>query len=348
MNAWMNEFRELNLVLTLSCSPIYLSDKLVIQVLFYFHILINLTHIFVTLSNHICTMLMKEQTWANYSFRLRIVLHQVFGLLVMWRVCKKRHQIRNIVTSCTKHMSSEDFKKLRLFNRLILIPWILWQVTGLVNLFFDSPERKNMSLFSYFLYNYGKMRSWQFVTFGIFLSLTKAISLSELSCYYKLTCQAKTIDYRTINRCLTRISNLKDSVTKTLSFTLCFAFCYLFIKGISDVVWMKLTQETSILDNLLSKIRAMFGVISFLLIVVMAYVTSKQREDCHEALNALETSITNTHEMSSKWLSVLRTIDQSRNQEYRAWNCFAIDKSMLLIFISSFVTFTVLFVQLIY
>jgi hypothetical protein len=340
-----NGFRELNLVLTLNINPIYPPQRFGV-VIFLIYSLIHLSQIIIHIFDNFILLSLSDSLPLS-CFYFRMVLHECSNLFVIFKLWQKRHNFQEVISSCSKFITDEQMKKLRKFNILLTIPWTIQIIYSLI---FDVTSLKykdfDYSWVSVCFIFISDVRSWTFLVYAVYLSLTRVIHLAEISYHRSMMHGNGPSNYKIMTRQLAYFVKKKESLMKSLSVLPCLPFSYLLLKTISSTVWMQHSPHTSQSDRLLSFLNAGYAFIAMLEVFCMSYITSAQQIELHESINDLELSISNNPQIKSKMLFVLRQIDRSRAFEYTAWNLFSIQKSILLSFASSLVTFTVLFVDL--
>jgi hypothetical protein len=133
---------------------------------------------------------------------------------------------------------------------------------------------------------------------------------------------------------------IKRNFCQSLSFIPCIWFAFAFVKLSVDIV--KLQIESTI--N--SKVSVGFFVILVTQVVTMAFVASSACNRSRSFLISLEKSVI-FHPHVHEWTETLNKIDEAKNFKYRAYDSFPLTRKVLLTFLSSLVTYTVLFLQIV-
>jgi hypothetical protein len=151
---------------------------------------------------------------------------------------------------------------------------------------------------------------------------------------------------------------MKKHVTKTMSFLPCMYF----LNNFSNTVFTVLYRITpyyfiAIKENISTKhqnfifwfISQSIGLEGLANLVEMSWLCFKVSKICNQSRESLEVLESRIMFETSRqdWTRVFQKIEEAKRFEYEAWDFFSINKTMLLSFIGSLISFTVLLVQLI-
>lgn len=274
--------------------------------------------------------------------------------LIIWR---NRSKITDIVKVAFKFLRNEDKRNLFILTVLILL---LHGFDRSIRIFYIVMKYKislKEGLPPGFLFKIiNDSNAWNSVIFGLYITLTRIVDLAERNKINSMASKIMDKDARTVVMHVRQFLDLKDKIMTSLSVIPCFTFVYLVVRSVVAIIRMQNTRETLASGNrtkdtdieALKSVTNLIGVILVIIeIVVMAFLTNNQCKKSQETLESLETSIILKHGLSCTWATVIYRIDQAKRYEFLVWDLFSINKQLLLSFCSAFVTFTVLFVQLI-
>ena len=190
---------------------------------------------------------------------------------------------------------------------------------------------------------------WENTVLSLFLVTLTAVHLAERNALEKLQQNIVKISPKQLYKVLHRLLFIKKDFVNCISVLLFFLFSYFFIASVCFIVRIQaLISDPSVpVENktysMISPTRLSVTVTEVVLLVFYTnYLSSKSRT----TLDQIEYEI-NIKEDRLKERFIMKMIEASKKYEYRAADFFAINKELLLSFFSAFVTFTVLFVQLI-
>ena len=204
-----------------------------------------------------------------------------------------------------------------------------------------------------FLYNTVNMLMilyyWENIVLSLFIVTSTAVYLAEKNALEKLQQNIAKISPKLLYKELHRLLWLKKDFVNCSSLLLFFLFSYFFIGSVCCIVRVQaLISDPSVpvedkTRSMVLATRLCFTVTeAALLVFYINYLCSKSRA----ILEQIEYEI-NMNQDRLKEQFIIKMIEESKRYEFRAADFFAINKELLLSFFSAFVTFTVLFVQLI-
>ena len=134
-----------------------------------------------------------------------------------------------------------------------------------------------------------------------------------------------------------------------ISFLPLFLYCYIFIKSVGCIVQLHFSMDSPSALNgrrLTTILLNTKNIVTVCHSVLLTLYTDHLSCQSRSQLRKMEYQINTKYDHLLK-RNVIKIIEESKMYEYRAANFFVINKELLLSFFSAFVTFTVLFVQLI-
>lgn len=344
--------------MSFSCCPLFLPEKKSMKMLLIVHIMIVIIFLTIQIYTNMMLLLTSDKKIMN-AFAIKRIFDRAACILFIFIFWKNRKTLRNIIFKCIPMLSRQDMRKVRKFNGLLVVSWTIHICLSVVVTVCSEIIAR---YFEEFTFNYASIvrlylcpQTWTSTILCIFLSISHVIHLTELTYYTKLLVHLR--EPIKIERCLKYFVELKDSLMETLSVTPCLPFLFLLIRSITSLIWVRKAEEEVSSQGSLSVVRSYVFLSKFHLSTVSiiffdigysCYTISKRNRERRRVLEALETAIKESqNELTPSWLSVLMKIDHVKLYEFRAWDLFSIKKSLMLCFCCSFVTFTVLFVQLI-
>ena len=190
---------------------------------------------------------------------------------------------------------------------------------------------------------------WENTVLSLFIITLTAVHLAETNALEKLQQNIAKISPKLLYKELHRLLLIKKDFVNCISVLLFFLFSYFFIGSVCFIVKLQALISDPLVSvenktySMISPTRLSVTVIEVALLVFYTnYLCSKSRT----ILDQIEYKININQEQLRKRF-IMKMIEESKRYEYRAADFFAINKELLLSFFSAFVTFTVLFVQLI-
>ena len=194
-----------------------------------------------------------------------------------------------------------------------------------------------------------KLHDWELITISLFIILLEAIHLAEKNLMNILGQNLEKVAPKVLYKQLHKILSLKEYFMKCLTFLPLFLYGYIFVESVFCIVMLHWSMDSPSeskdkrLSTILVNTRNIVVITQdVLLILYIDHLSCQSRSQ----LKKMEYQINTKHDHLLE-RKVMKMIEASKRYEYRAADLFVINKEMLLSFFSSFVTFTVLFVQLI-
>ena len=289
-----------------------------------------------------------------YMMRTWEAAHDIFAvtaIIVMWM---SRGRLMQVLEKLCKVLNEQDRKDLRRMSILCilfrLIELIFIEVFFLFVLF-RSNLLKGCSFFdvTHFFILYIQTDNWTFKIVSFLIVMLRVIHMAEQN---SLKCLKEDLWRLHPSKVYKEIQDniqLKDEFMSIVSILPCTLFLYLFVAAVCTIARLQVTT----LDSSISKEELLYAKLAIgrvlLAVLEVAFVSFYTNSVCLESqrtLESLETDII-VNQDALHWLYVLVKIKEAKEYEYKAFHFFAINKQLLLSFLSAFVTFTVLFVQLI-
>ena len=197
--------------------------------------------------------------------------------------------------------------------------------------------------------HYARIHDWFGSAWSLYLALLKVIHLTEANMVKELTENIQEKSPKNTYNKVRKIILFKDDFSRQVTIVVCLMFVQVFVSVVSNVCRFQVTYYSNNLSQS-SQIFALFAfgimVIALLRVTFLVLMTHKWSRESQERLVLLSDTIVNSR-YTCQWQPTLDIIQVAKGYEYRAADFFAIDRNLLLSFVSSFVPFTVLFIQLI-
>ena len=277
----------------------------------------------------------------------------VSTILIIWSSRKGFLRILNKISTL---LSNADKKRLHylslvlfiyktLFMLVFQIPYF-WSLYGTLLRSWREDWQSYLLSVGYLTF---QLHDWELIIISLFITLLKAIHLAETNVMNILDRDLKTTEPKVLYRQLHNILSFKEHLIECVSFLPVFLYCYIFIKSVGCIVQLHFLMDSSsvlkgkkIATILLNTKYIVTVCHSVLLTLYTDHLSCQSRSQ----LRKMEYQINTKYDHLLK-RNVIKIIEESKIYEYRAANFFVMNRGLLLSFFSAFITFTVLFVQLI-
>jgi hypothetical protein len=278
----------------------------------------------------------------------RLVIQQIIGQMFIVVVRTNRNKLRALMKSVEKALTPEDFKRLYNFGVWIGVPhWIFLVVmVGIKIQYFIQNE--DTPFIGKIVVVHCELNSWIFGAVPLFLVCLLGIHASERNVIDNIaedvTHNLGQIPPKKISIFIHKVLEKKQNLMDVFSCLPCSWYFYIFVKAVT----VTLTLQEGFVSRYVLINMATFA--EFLtLIALLVYVMFKVEALLSESNRRLEVLSAKAllQRKTQHWLQVQNDIVQANKFEYVAFDLFSMNKSFMLGFTSSLLTFTVLFVQVI-
>ena len=289
-------------------------------------------------------------------FKIWNVLYKTLAVSTIIIIWSGRKGLLRILSRISILLSNEDRKRLHFLSLVLFMYKILvmleyksqyiWSLYG--NLRGSWREGWWSFLWS-IIELILKLHEWELMIICLFITLLKAIHLAETNLMNILDQNLGKVGPKVLYRQLHKILSLKEHFMECVSFLLLFLYCYIFGESIGCILLLCSTMDNPFklkderLRAILLDIRNIVILIQNVLLTLYIHHLNRQSK---RQLRKMEYEINTKHDHLLK-RNVMLLIRESKMYEYRPGDFFVINNELLLSFFSAFVTFTVLFVQLI-
>ena len=350
----MTWIRFLDWILYLSACPLYPPrNKILNFFLYVYGCAIMVMKISEIIERYIHLKVLADELIEVYYY-CQISVGNVCHVIVILVIWKNRRNLRGLVKESSRYLTKKDKQNLLRFN----IALLLWKVmTHCVKLYYEILTFKQRMAKGRRLYSYTNVWldtiSWDSLVFVLYMLLIRMVHLAETSGMKAMMNKITDNDGKSIILRIRVFISLKDYFMKYISILPCLPFIYLFFRAVALMSWLRDMYTSAPKPNLrnynvqaISNTDLVLLVFIIIQVIVMSVLTSYECMESQETLESFRISIIQTLDLKLQFSVVMETISEAQKYQFLAWDLFYIDKQLLLSLCSSFVTFTVLFVQL--
>ena len=357
MDLLRNSLRPLNWDLSLAACPIFSYKWKSANWLLKFHgfilICIHITFVFnqasdIGVRNNVPQII----RFMMIAWNLWGCIYSVSLIVAIW---KTRVSIRMLLNDLSKYLSNTDHRIILHFTTKLLLHKLLYtllvRIPYLVLIYWDSFHSLHWIGFNLnqITVIYYQVHDPPLVTLHLYLTLLKILYLAESNIIAELKQdilkQSSRVVYCKVKQCV----EFKDNVSKHVSFFVGMAFGYLFVHAVCSICRFQFVYFDSHASTP-AKTWALLAVgrlaIHFAQAVFLVFMTDQLSQESQKNMSSLADTIILLRN-TQKWAFVLDEIKVAQRYRYRAGGFFSIDRNILISFVSSFVSLTALFIQLI-
>ena len=281
------------------------------------------------------------------------IFHDVIAVITLVLFWKTRVRLLGLINCFIACLSEKDIKHLRrlsMFFFIIGITSILFfRFLGFVLLFWKLGFRPNMLFSKMSLLFYLQFHNWDYLIAIVYIVFIKMIHLAEQRALATLLNQKFLMNPVTAYDEIRKFILIKSKFVVSISYLPPLLFFFVFGQAVAAIIRHQDTSWIGIgisFQQIITQITLSRLLTNLILLSYMSVLTSNLSEQSQEKLDCLETKIIHSKNRQ-RWMCVLEKIKEAKGYEFKAYGYFSINKQLLLSFLSSLVTFTVLFVQLI-
>ena len=289
-----------------------------------------------------------------YMMRTWEAVHDICGIttiIVMW---KSRERLMEVLEKLCKVLKEQDRKYLRRMS----VFCILYRFIDLVLIraffvfvLFRGNVLRGTSIFdlTHFLVLYVQTDNWYCKIISFVVVMLKVIHIAEQNSLQSVKESLWRLHPTKVYKEIRDIIELKDEFMSIVSILPCLLFLYLFVATVCSIARLQVTSLDSNLSGeelLYAKLAVGRMLLAVVQVAFLSFYTNSLCRESQRTLESLEADIVMNQD-ALQWPFVLEKIKEAKQYEYKVSHFFPINKELLLSFLSAFVTFTVLFVQLI-
>ena len=270
------------------------------------------------------------------------------SIILLWR---RKSQLLSILRFLSNRLTQNDVNYLRRVSILLFIYRIIVTIT-------TRYSRRILRYLSIGYLTHDEIMTWYLYVhhsdvmgLAVFVIFVKVIHLAEDNCIKNL-CKRLTI-HEAQQEVYDEVSifiKMKDKLMSLISLLPFLSFFFCFLAGFCNICHYR--NVVSRLDaTSIQRTQALFhfleNISSLGLLGYLVSLTSSLCRRTTENLDSLQSLILRSDRKLEKWSITLDKIKEAKNYEYKVLDMFKLNKALLPAFIASFVTFTVLFEQII-
>ena len=280
-------------------------------------------------------------------FSLRRCMYHVMCIVFLvfmrynMRSMQRIYRIMRYVKPC-------NLKPLFWFNVVIIVTKLVTAIfVGLAGLTIQVQknfEQTWIAVVRTFLSFFSELNACGVGGFGVFMFFLKVIHYHEHDVMEDLLSriESKMVQPFEVYLKIQRFLDIKECFCQSMSFIPFLMFGFAFVRASIDIF------KLQVADNLLGNTYSMLFLMLFAIeMVILALSTSSACNSIRKLLTALEKKIVTSTSDLIPWTPTLNKISEAKRYEFRVWDLFSINNKVLLTLVSSLVTFTVLFIQII-
>ena len=285
------------------------------------------------------------------------VVYNICAILTIVIIWSERKKFIEILQRISSSLSGTDRRYLFRLSLFMFLHKLLF-VLLFRGYFFLAIAMKEINLvwihsldksFPIITHAFTIQHNWENVVMSLFITMVRAIHLAEDNVFRSLEQNLGKISPKILYKQLHRLLQVKKHFVKCISILPFLLFSYLFIGSICSIVRLKaLVSDSSVASEqkmycIVSATRVCVTVIE---VAIFATYTNYLCSRTKSKLEQIQYNIS-LNEDRLQTIVVMKMIDDSKEFQYRAADFFVINRELLISFSAAFVTFTVLFVQLI-
>ena len=271
--------------------------------------------------------------------------------------------ISRLLLEIERHFNEKNRKSMKRFNTILAIVWTL-AISANTGIYAFTTEMidKDANFYNRLKTSLWSLQgvTWLLATHCLFVLSCYGIHLIEtnsFACIDDTESQTSTSivrnlpKYKDLYERIALILNLKKSVNTTLGFLPMLCLCVSF-----SSTCLRLTNLSIHKENILNVVILLYYFFEYsliqsfnLFVIISVSHYQSKRLSSDQVMNYYRTYFENEQSNTAilQQNSLHSLLTSYCNFEYKAWNIFTIDKPLLLSFISTVVTFTVMLIQLI-
>ena len=282
-----------------------------------------------------------------YFWNLQYSTCSISFIIIIWT---SKQQLQLLLKELNEYLTDEDYKTIRIYSACLLgykaFHLLIFRTSFM---FLYIWQRSSQEVTWVIMLHYTRIHDWFGSGLSLYLALLKVIHLAEANIVTELTENIQEKSSKDIYNKVKKIVQFKESFSKQVTILVCLMFVQVFVGVVGNVCRFQVTYYNNNLSQS-SQVFALFAfgimVIALLRVTFLVLMTHKWSRESQERLVLLSDTIVNSR-YTCRWQPTLDMIQVAKGYEYRAADFFAIDRNLLLSFVSSFVPLSVLFIQLI-
>ena len=265
---------------------------------------------------------------------------------------KSRVELIDLLNCLFEYLSDKDIKHLRRLCMFFFVTGITFtliiRILSPVLVYWSlgfGPLLLSLRMFALF---YAQFHIWDYLIAVVYIVFVKIIHVSEHHALATLLKQELLLNPVTVYDEIRKFILIKDKFVASLSYLPLLLFLFVFGQSVAAIIEHQVISWSGmgiLIKQTFNGITMSRLLINLILLSYMSVLTSNLSKKSQEKLDYLESKIIHSKN-KQRWTCVLEKIKEAKGYEFKASGFFSIKKQLLLSFLSSLVTFTVLFVQL--
>ena len=286
----------------------------------------------------------------NYIWGIMHDVTAVISLVLFWKSRVRLLDLINCLNGCLLDRDIKHLRRLSMFFFLVAITFLLLlRFLSFVLFFWSVGLGRHALWFKIIPLFYTQLHMWDYLVSIVYIIFIKMIHLAEQHTLAALLKEEFLMNPVTVYDEIRRFILIKDKFVASVSLLPPLLFFFVFGQSVSTIIRHQITTSTgngiSLLQTL-NQIAMTRLLTNLILLSYMSLLTSNLSEQSQEKLDCLESKIVHSRNRQ-RWTCVLEKIKEAKGYKFKACGFFSINKQLLLSFLSSLVSFTVFFVQLI-
>ena len=291
------------------------------------------------------------KSWPIFS-QVWGIFHDVIAMTTFVLFWKTRVRLLELMSCLFEYLSDRDIKHLRRFSMFFFVIGVTFilisRALGFVLTFWSLGFSTHLSSLKIIALLYFQFHLWDYLISLVYIIFIKMIHLAEQHALTTLLNQEFLMNPVTVYDEIRKFVLIKSKFVASVSLLPPLLFFFVFGQSVATIIRHQITTSTAngiSLQWTLNQIAMTRLLTNLILLSYMSVLTGNLSEQSQEKLDCLESKIVHSKNRQ-RWIYVLEKIKEAKGYEFKACGFFSINKKLLLSFLSSLVTFTVLFVQL--
>ena len=340
----------LNVILCFSGCPLFPFKNKVINIIIQIHCLILIT------SYPVIFLFNRHGINSDVPFVIKSTmfvwksLSISCSILLLITIFKMRHKW--VRTFESMQLTEHDYKRISQFTRRLIITAACYAIFIKIFILFafmiKTSRNESVSFYLnspfFVLTNY---HYWYLIPIVLYLTMLQAIDLNDTNVMKE--CKRNLEEPVQVCRVLNRLHVMKKKFSDSISFLILCLYFRLFLAAVGSICRANLfygDDKIPLIARVFSSCSVVRVSVEICLLIYMTFKVDRYSKNSKKRLESLARFIIQTKD-PNEWSFVLIRIKESKQFEYNAFNTFVINRNSLLSFATSFVSLTVLFVQLI-
>ena len=286
---------------------------------------------------------------SSLFFEIWGTVHDIIAMTTLVLFWKSRVELLDLMNCVFGYLSDKDIKHLNRVSMFFFATGItfisIFRFLSFIVCYWNTGIPLNW-LFTICI-TYVQFHMWDYLISVVYIVFITMIHFAEQHALATLLNQGFLMNPVTVYDEIRKFILIKDKFVASVSYLPPLLFFFVFGQSVATIIMYQVAPATEIsFEKTYVQINVSRLLINLILLSYMSVLTSNLSKKSQEKLDCLESKIVHSKN-KQRWTCVLEKIKEAKGYEFKAYGYFSINKQLLLSFLSSLVTFTVLFVQLI-